>query len=110
MAFCNAAATQFKAERASLGWLHGGFLKLANLIEGDDQPHPAQIEQILAGSHLSHWRDLPSFVNTSNDGTTTGLIMILTWNPLHNCYGDRVRYGCDFNKEPGKVRLRYLTP
>ena len=39
--------------------------------------------------------------------SSTGLVLILTWNPLHNGYGERVaRYGCDFAREPGKVRIK----
>ncbi len=56
--------------------------------------------------------------------TSTGLIMILTWNPLANCYGHphhlqqhhshlqqhqqqlQQQQNCDFAKEPGKVKIQ----
>jgi hypothetical protein len=48
------------------------YYKLARLING---PSGApELENHLAGSHLDHWRDLPSILNTSNDATETGLI------------------------------------
>lgn len=65
------------------------YYKLANLIEGKTTPHPGRLENVLAGSHLSHWRDLPSLRNTSNDGTTQGLIL-QKWDQAAKNYKLRV--------------------
>lgn len=65
------------------------YYKLANLIEGPTTPHPARLENVLAGSHLSHWRDLPSLRNTGSDGETQGLIL-QKWDQAAKNYKLRV--------------------
>lgn len=75
------------------------YYKLARVIPGDS-PDELKLENILGGSHLDHWRELPSLQNTSDEATDQGLIA-KKWDQTAAQYLLRV-----LSKELGKLTIR----
>ena len=75
------------------------YYKLAVLEDGDAPGDPPKLEPFLTGSHLSHWRDLPSFRNVSNDAGQTGLVF-KNWDSALAAYQAR-----PISREFGKLTI-----
>lgn len=73
---------------------------LAKIVAGDNPGDPPKLENVLAGSHVSHFRELPKIVNLPETSTTGIARLIKEYDKPSNEY--RVR---SLNKGDGQLRI-----